>query len=99
MKVDGREFGPNMSRLIVHKISVDAVPSGGGVQSAIEFIMNGRLEKSAKEASVWALRAVEAVLAAPDYTGEKTEEGVAGMILQKLDERLNRQKKQLRGQR
>lgn len=98
MKVDGREFGPNMSRLIVHKISVDAVPGGGGIQSAIDFIMDGRLEKSAKDASVWALRAVEAVLAAPDYTGDRTEEGVAGMILKKLDERLSRQK-QLRGQR
>lgn len=98
MKVDGREFGPNMSRLIVHKMSVDAVPSGGGIQSAIDFIMGGQFEKSAKDASVWALRSVEAVLAAPDFTGDRTEEGVAGMILQKLDERLNRQR-QLRGQR
>ncbi len=95
MKVGDRNFGRNMSLLIIHKMTLDAVPNGGGVSSALDFLMDTkRVGASAKAAAEWAIQAIEALRAASDYTGSKDEEEIAGMILKERDKRLEHKRKE-----
>ena len=33
-----RKLGPNAKRLLAHKMSVDAIPAGGGLADGIKFL-------------------------------------------------------------
>jgi hypothetical protein len=79
--------GPNVKRLIVHKMSRDAVPPGGGVGNAIGFLSDPKkIAAGARAATEWVEAAIAAVRAAPGCTFT-TDEEIAGEILRKIAER------------
>jgi hypothetical protein len=81
--------GPNVKKLIVHKLSLDAVPAGGGLTSAIEFLSDPkRITDGARAATSWVETAIAAVKAAPGNTFGDNDEAIAGEILRQIDERI-----------
>lgn len=91
-------IGPNVRKLIAHKMSVDAIPPGGGLMTGVEFLLDkNRVVNSAKVATKWVEDAIALVRTSPDNP-YKTDEEIAGAILdklpksssQKLMERLNK---------
>lgn len=80
-------MGPNVKRLIIHKMSLDAVPPGGGINDALRFLTEpGRLGKAAREATAWAEAALAAVRSAPGNP-HPDDEAVAAAILAEIDRR------------
>lgn len=83
-----RNIGPNLKKLAMHRMSIDAVPPGGGLQAAVDFIMSPNGMKDSWAASLeWAIAAVSAVRAAPDNPFGTDEEAIAGELLKRIDER------------
>lgn len=88
MQVDPkRKIGPNLKKLMIHFMAVDAVPAGG-LQSAVDLIMspNG-LRDSAMRSLAQALAAVDAMRAAPDNPYGDDEEVIAGEFVKQIEER------------
>jgi hypothetical protein len=85
--------GPNVKKLICHKISLDAVPPGGGFQSAIEFLSDkDRIVSSARSATQWVETALAAVKAAPGNPYGDDDEAIAGEILRQIEEKKTQQR-------
>lgn len=85
----------NMRRLAVHKMSIDAVPKGGGVADAVRFLMDKEaMLTAARNAEAWAKAAVQAVrdASAPNPWRNADDEAIAGEILRRLDERKEKTK-------
>jgi hypothetical protein len=83
-----RKIGPNLKKLMVHFMAVDAIPAGGGLQAAVDLIMspNG-LRDSAMRSLAQALAAVDAMRAAPDNPYGDDEEIIAGEFVKQIEER------------
>jgi hypothetical protein len=83
-----RKIGPNLKKLMVHFMAVDAIPAGGGLQAAVDLIMspNG-LRDSAMRSLAQALAAVDAMRAAPDNPYGDDEEVIAGEFVKQIEER------------
>lgn len=82
--------GPNVKRLIAHKMSLDAVPKGGGVADAMKFLTTpGAIVKSAKEATAWVAEAIRVVrlAAEPNSWKNADDEAIAGEILRQIEAR------------
>lgn len=78
----------NINRLIARKISIDAVPKGGGFQDAIGFLMNPTaIYETAKRAKEWVGAAIQAVKDAPDNPYGDNDEVIAGVILEEIEKR------------
>ncbi len=83
-----RPQGPNVKKLAIHKMTLDAVPPGGGLASAINFLTTpGRIQSSAKDAVAWVFEAIDVVKSAPDNTFGNDDEAIAAEILRRIDER------------
>lgn len=79
--------GPNVKRLIAHKMSLIMVPPGGGVGAAIgAMLIPGKLGQVAREATLWVEEAIYIVKAAPDNP-YKTDEEIAGEIMRQVEAR------------
>lgn len=81
------QLQPNVKKLIIHKMSMLAIPVGSGKESValgIQAIMN--VAPIYQQARDWVETAIATVKAAPDcpYT---TDEEIAGVILAGLEER------------
>lgn len=82
--------GPNVKKLIAHKMANLAIPPGSGGDSlmkALGFLSSKeKIISAAREATVWVEQAIAAVRSAPDnqYT---TDEEIAGAILKGIEER------------
>lgn len=72
---------------MIHFMAVDAIPPGGGLQSAVDVIMspNG-LADSAKRCLAQALAAIDAMRAAPDNPCGDDEEAIAGYFVKRIEE-------------
>lgn len=82
--------GPNVKRLIVHKMSVDAVPNNGGPADAIRFLTTpGAVTQSAKAASAWVEEAIRVVrlAAEPNPWKQADDEAIAGELLRQIETR------------
>lgn len=82
-----KQIGPNVKKLIIHKMSLIAIPVGSGDRSlelGIQAITN--MKPVYQEARDWVEAAIALVRVAPDcpYT---TDEEIAGAILQGVDNR------------
>lgn len=78
--------GPNVRRLIAHKVALDAVPKGGGMGDAIKFISTpGAIGDGLREAARWASAAIAAVKAAPGNPYGDDDEAIAGEILRQVE--------------
>ena len=82
-------MGPNFRRLVARKMSLDAVPSGGGIASAVKFITTPGVAKSAREAKQFVADAIALVRTAAEPNPFKTasDEDIAAEILRRIDER------------
>lgn len=83
-----RHIGPNLKKLMIHFMAVDAVPPGGGLQAAVDLIMspNG-IRDSAQRSLAKALAAIDAMRAAPDNPYGNEEEVIAGAFVKQIEER------------
>ena len=78
--------GPNVKKLIVRRMTVLAIPEGGGLEDGLAFLMDtNRMVKVAKEATNWVFMMIDYVKKAPDYDGE-TDEEIAAAVLAKVEE-------------
>lgn len=83
-------IGPNVRKLIAHKMSLDAVPAGGGFTSALNFLSRKEnIAASAKSAKDWVKAALRAVREArqPNPWALATDEEIAGYLLAEIDKR------------
>jgi hypothetical protein len=80
---------PNVKKLIIRKVSLDAIPPGGGMQSGIDFLTSGKIKESFKEAEVWVGVAIQTVRSAKDPNPYKTatDEEIAGELMARIEEK------------
>lgn len=84
--------GPNVKKLIIRKMVLDAIPpstpDGKGFETGIQFLLNkDRVLKTAKEATAWVEQALAAVKAAKNNPYGDDDELIAGAILKKIEEK------------
>jgi len=89
------QIGPNVKRLIIYKMSIDAIPPGGGVKAGITFLSNPTaISKSARESCEWVKTAISMArkAAEPNPYKNVSDEEIAGDILKRIEERKAKQK-------
>lgn len=92
-----RPIGPNAKKLIFHKMSLDAIPSGGGLMDGIAFLKSPeRIRDGMAAAAEWVFNAIDAVRSAPGGDAMGDDEAIAGEILRQIDERKQQAKGRLR---
>ena len=78
--------GPNVKKLIVRKMSTDAIPPGGGLAAGIKFLSSKEnIVAGAKAATQWVEAAIAAVKSAPDNPFGNDDEAIAAEILHRLE--------------
>lgn len=80
---------PNVKKLIIYKMSLDAIPKGGGVTDGVKFLSNKNLmSKTLQSADRWTKDILLAVRQAgePNRFKNATDEEIAAEILQKIKE-------------
>ncbi len=85
-----RPLGPNMKKFCIQKMAVDAVPSGDGIESALQFLATpGKMGEGWKKAVEWCDAAILAVRNAgePNPWREASEEEICAHLLAKIAER------------
>jgi len=82
------KIGPNVRKLICQKISLLAVPAGGGVADAIGFLSDkDKIVRLTREATAWVEIALRAVREAPGGEAYGDDEAIAGEILRQVEEK------------
>ncbi len=82
--------GPNIKKLIIHKMSMDAVPKGGGFNDAILFLSNKeRIVSGALAATQWVESAIQTIrqAAEPNPWKMASDEIIAEEILRQIEEK------------
>lgn len=88
-----RPLGPLTKKVLIHRVSVEAIPPGAGVGAGVLFLATpGALAKSWSSAVEWFSNAVIALRAAPGENPwrEATEEEIAGEILKRIEQKKTR---------
>jgi hypothetical protein len=83
-------IGPNVKKLIATRMSTEAVPAGGGINDAINFILKpGAMAEGFRKASQWVQDALQVVRLAQEPNPWKvaTDEEIAGELLRRVEER------------
>ena len=83
-------LGPNVKRLVILKMSRDAIPDGGGLADGIEFFTNSEKRKAIMDgAVVWGKLAIQAVHEAsePNPWKNADDETIAGELVRRSKER------------
>ena len=84
------ELGPNARDLFIRRMSILAVPDGGGFADGMAFLFDKEIRaRVVKEAEAWVKQAIETVRSAahPNPWKDSTDEEIAGEILRRLEER------------
>lgn len=82
------KHGPNVRILITKFIAREAVPPGGGLASAVEFLSNPERRKQVLErAEFEAIQAIQLIKSAPDNPFGDDDERIASELLDKIQER------------
>lgn len=77
-----------MSRLVAHKMALDVIPSGGGFEDGVRFLLDReRVQGTLWAAKMWAEKAVQAVREARDPNPFKNadDETIATEILRQVE--------------
>ncbi len=85
-----RRIGPNVRKLIARKMSLDAVPKGGGFNDALNFLSDkSNITESAKRAAKWVQLAIQTLRQAgePNPWKDADDETIAKEFLRKIAER------------
>lgn len=84
----GKVIGPNVRKLICHRMSSIIVPPNGGPKDVFEAITTpNRLTQVARESTEWVEQAFAAVKSAPNNPFGNDDEAIAGEILRRIEER------------
>jgi hypothetical protein len=84
------EFGPNVRKLLIVKMSRDAIPDGGGLADGIEFFANlGKRKRIMAGAEEWVRQAIAVVrqAAEPNPWKVASDEEIAAELLRRIEER------------
>ena len=85
-----RKQGPNVKKLAIRFMSLEAIPKGGGLEDGIAFLSDKkRLLQVAEKSIEEAFDAIDAVKNAPDNTYGDDDERIAGILLRYIDEATN----------
>ena len=80
-------MGLNVNKLVIRKFTLLVVPNGGGLQSALEALIDSEKRiRLMREAKTWVDEAIRLVRIAPGCKWT-TDEEIAGEILRQIDER------------
>lgn len=82
----------NVGKLIIHKISLDAIPAGGGVADGIAFLSDKKkISAGFQSARSWVAAVIKAVRLAgePNPFKDADDETIAGEILKRIEEKKN----------
>jgi hypothetical protein len=85
-----RKFGPNFRKLIIHKMSHDAIPDGGGLGAGIAFLLDPlATAKGWLNAQEWCEAAIKLIRDAeePNPWKSAAEEEICAELLRRIDER------------
>lgn len=96
-----KPLGPNVKKLIVHKMSLLMVPPGcgNGLQTALAALTKpGNLVAVAREATQWVEAAIAVVKTAPDNPYGDDDEAIAETILQGVENKKRYQAKNQRSE-
>jgi hypothetical protein len=88
-------IGPNVRRLIAHKMSLDAIPAGGGVADGLAFLTDKRkLTEGAERATKWVEGAIQLLrnAAEPNPWKEADDETIAAHLLGQIEERRHKER-------
>jgi hypothetical protein len=79
---------PNFKRLVAHRLSVEAVPAGGGLAAALDALTTpDKLAAIAASSRAWVAEAIAVVKTAPDNPFGDDDELIAGEVLRLIEER------------
>jgi hypothetical protein len=85
--------GPNVKQLIARKMSMDAIPKGGGFADGLRFLSSPeKIAAAARSAETWVLEAIRLVRSAADPNPWKSadDEAIAGELLKRVAEKRGR---------
>ena len=84
-----RKHGPNVMKLIFSRMAAIAVPAGGGIGDALNFVASKeRIVEAAREAEAWVASVVKLVRSSPCGRWKaSTDEQIAAEILRQAEER------------
>jgi len=83
-----RPQGPWVKKLIIRFMTTAAVPDGGGVADAIKWLTTpGMMQSAARNATVLAFEAIDAVRSAPDCKWT-TDEEIAEQIVTAIEDKV-----------
>jgi len=83
----------NVKKLIIWKISHDAIkPGGDPLVDVVSLFSGDNLKKCATNATEWVNLAISAVKTAPDNPFGDDDEAIAGEILRRIDIKLRERK-------
>lgn len=77
----------NVTRLICHVASLDAIPNGGGIEDGLDFLTDPTLADRLNAAKVKANTYIDAILSTFDNPYGDDREKVAGVILERIAEK------------
>lgn len=81
-----KKQGPNVKKLIAHRMSTIMIPPGGGFKDGVKALLDiDGLKKVGKEASAWVEEAIALVKQAPDNPYGDDDEAIAGEILRQVE--------------
>lgn len=67
MKVDGRELGPEVWRIVSSRMCAEAIPSGGGLEAGISFLRTpGAMGQGLRDVVAWWDECLNLVKGAPE---------------------------------
>ncbi|HWF06206.1 MAG TPA: hypothetical protein VHA06_21135 [Candidatus Angelobacter sp.] len=81
-------LGPNVKSLILRKMSIDAIPKGGGFADALAFLTTeGAMAAGFKAAREWTETAIRVLrlAAEPNPWKDADDETIAAEILQRIE--------------
>ncbi len=82
-----RAIGPNVKRLVVHRMSQQAVPAGGGLADGLKFLSDPKgVSDAARTATEWVEEAIVSVRNAMGRNPwlHSSDEDIAAEILRRL---------------
>jgi hypothetical protein len=82
-----RNLGRNVQRLIARKMALDAVPRGGGMVDALNFLSSkDNITKGARVAAAWVKTACDVVRSAaePNPFKQSTDDEIAAYLLEQI---------------
>ena len=78
----------NVEKLIVRKVSIDAVPKGAGFKEAITFLTDkNKISETYKNAKKWVKENIQLIREAVGPYSNSSDEEIAGVILKEIEKK------------